>query len=324
MDPCSCTGGGFDIYAPFCKAISSLVSAADSNATSSSSSSSSSPSAENATITANRARLQTAQTEFPGIFSALEGKTTLILVSVGTLILVVIVFTFARVYVAYLQAGDARALAEASAAREREENLRLKEELKSAQLDKEQLAMVRENAGNVEDNVPSHLKLDWKVLKFLKRLGAGSFGDCYKGKKGERDVAIKRMRVTLTDKKGFEAFCKEVVTLSSLDHLNIVSLVGYVLEPCLLIVMHYVSGGTVSEFIEAQDAMDANVALKILIGSAKGFQYLHAMEPMPILHRDIKSDNILLTNDLEPRIADLGEARTMARDQAMTIVSLKQ
>ena len=61
--------------------------------------------------------------------------------------------------------------------------------------------------------------------------------------------------------------------------------------------------------------------MKILTGSAEGLVYLHAMEPMPILHRDIKSDNILLTDTLEPRIADLGEARTMAKDQAMTIVS---
>ena len=60
--------------------------------------------------------------------------------------------------------------------------------------------------------------------------------------------------------------------------------------------------------------------MKILIGSAKGFAYLHATEPMPILHRDIKSENILLTNDFEARIADLGEARVMAEDHAMTIV----
>ena len=184
--------------------------------------------------------------------------------------------------------------------------------------------MVKANAGNVEDKVPPHFKINWRVLKFLKRLGAGSFGDCFHGKKGERDVAIKRMRVALTDKKGFRAFCKEVVTLSTLDHVNIVRLVGYVLEPCLLIVMDFVSGGTLSEFIEKQDPTDPPTmatTMKILTGSAKGFVYLHAMEPMPILHRDIKSDNILLTETLEPRIADLGEARTMAKDKAMTIVS---
>ena len=192
-------------------------------------------------------------------------------------------------------------------------------------LDAKQAKMVETNAGDLEDNIPAHFKIDWKALQFLKRLGSGSFGDCFKGKKGGHDVAIKMMRVALTDKKGFRAFCKEVVTLSSLDHENIVRLVGYVLEPCLLIVMEYVSGGTLSEFVKEQDLANPpsiETMMRILAGSAKGLAYLHAIEPMPILHRDIKSDNILLTDQLEPRIADLGEARTMAKDQAMTIVSL--
>ena len=60
--------------------------------------------------------------------------------------------------------------------------------------------------------------------------------------------------------------------------------------------------------------------MKILIGSAKAFRYLHGMEPLPILHRDIKSENILVTDDLEPRVADLGEARVMAENRTMTMV----
>merc|ERR1711965_636019 len=89
--------------------------------------------------------------------------------------------------------------------------------------------------------------------------------------------------------------------------------------------MEYVSGGTLSEFVKEQDPANPpsiETMMRILTGSAKGLAYLHAIEPMPILHRDIKTENILLTDQLEPRIADLGEARTMAKDQAMTIVSL--
>ena len=136
-------------------------------------------------------------------------------------------------------------------------------------------------------------------------------------------MAIKRMRLLLTDKKGFSAFCREIVTLAGIDHSNIVSLVGYVLEPCLLIVMEYISGGTLSEWIKSQDMKNPpsiKTMMKILVGSAEGLEYLHSTEPMPILHRDIKSENILLTREFEPRIADLGEARAMAKDKAMTIV----
>ena len=49
-----------------------------------------------------------------------------------------------------------------------------------------QLKMVKANSANVEDMVPPHFKLHWKVLKFQQRLGSGSFGDCYKGVKGEK------------------------------------------------------------------------------------------------------------------------------------------
>ena len=87
--------------------------------------------------------------------------------------------------------------------------------------------------------------------------------------------------------------------------------------------MEFVSGGTLSSFVLAQDPANPptlGTMMKILVGSACGLLYLHAWEPMPILHRDIKSENILLTEYLEPRIADFGEARTMARDHAMTVV----
>ena len=111
--------------------------------------------------------------------------------------------------------------------------------------------------------------------------------------------------------------------LSKVDHINIVGFVGYAMNPFLLIVMDFVSGGTLKDLVKKHDPMDPpsmKILMKILIGSAEGFAYLHATEPMPILHRDIKSENILITDDFEARIADLGEARVMAEDHAMTMV----
>ena len=127
----------------------------------------------------------------------------------------------------------------------------------------------------------------------------------------------------LIDKDGLEAFTKEVYTLSKIDDVNLVTFVGYCLEPNLLIVMEFVGGGTLSEFVLAQDPVDPpslEVMMKILTGSAKGMIYLHSTEPMPILHRDIKSENILLTKDLDPRIADIGEARALAQNRTMKTV----
>ena len=135
---------------------------------------------------------------------------------------------------------------------------------------------------------------------------------------------IKKMRAGLIDKNGFESFAKEVVMLSKLDHENIVKFKGYVLEPALLIVMDFVAGGTLSAFVKSANESgappDLKTTMRILEGCARALEYLHAMPPAPILHRDIKSENILLTKDLKPRLADLGEARTMAQNKTMTTV----
>ena len=87
--------------------------------------------------------------------------------------------------------------------------------------------MIEANSGNLEANVPAFYRLSYRDLKFEARLGSGSFGDCFKARKGERPVAVKRMRVGLVDQAGLEAFTKEVTMLCSVDHINIVSLVGY-------------------------------------------------------------------------------------------------
>ena len=127
----------------------------------------------------------------------------------------------------------------------------------------------------------------------------------------------------LVNEAGFQAFSKEVTILATAEHENIVSFIGYSLEPTLLIVMEFVEGGTLSDFLAAQDPLNPpswKALVQILLGSAKAFRYLHASEPLPILHRDIKSENILVTKSFQPRVADLGEARSLAENATMTMV----
>ena len=112
--------------------------------------------------------------------------------------------------------------------------------------------------------------------------------------------------------------------LARFNHENIVKFKGYVLKPALLIVMEFVAGGTLLAFIKEAAKTGNPLGLKttmmILEGCAGALEYLHTMSPAPVLHRDIKSENILLTKKLEPRLADLGEARTMAQNKTMTTV----
>ena len=113
--------------------------------------------------------LARAKVEYSSLFEALEGDATIVLVSVGAVIFIVIIFTFARVYTAYLQAGDALVIAEKEAARLKEVNLRIKDQLNATGLNPKQASMIKANAGNIETKISIHFKLDWKFLKFTDR-----------------------------------------------------------------------------------------------------------------------------------------------------------
>ena len=111
------------------------------------------------------------------------------------------------------------------------------------------------------------------------------------------------------------------MVLSSIEHENIITFIGYSLEPTLLIVMEFVAGGTLKDYLATHDSLNPvsfASGAQILMGAALGFRQLHQREPLPILHRDIKSENILLTKKLSARVADLGEARVMAENRTMT------
>ena len=115
-DACSCKGGGFEIYDSFCNA--NVGGAGESNLTSYSNA--------NLTSSAIVASLRKSKLEYKGIFEVLEAEAATIAASVGAIILIAIVFSFVRVYIAYIQAHDAQTIAKMEAARDKEENLRLK------------------------------------------------------------------------------------------------------------------------------------------------------------------------------------------------------
>ena len=150
-DSCLCEGGGFGIYSPFCNTTSSL---AKRNATQVST---------NRTFRSNTA-LATAKDDFPSLFDALSGDVTVILVSVGVVVLIAVIFTFARLYVLYLSVDDALMAAELESIALREQNLRLKEELETDRLDAEQVAMINESVADLS-SIPSIFKTDWRTLK---------------------------------------------------------------------------------------------------------------------------------------------------------------
>ncbi|MED6145211.1 Calmodulin-binding receptor-like cytoplasmic kinase 1 [Stylosanthes scabra] len=158
------------------------------------------------------------------------------------------------------------------------------------------------------------------------KIGEGAFGTVYKGKlKDGTLVAVKRANKDV-ENKNLAEFKNEVSTLSKIEHLNLVRLYGY-LEHAdeKIIVVEYVNNGSLREHLDGKrgDGLEIGERLDIAIDIAHAITYLHMYTDHPIIHRDIKASNILLTDKLRAKVADFGFARLAAEDPSATHVSTK-
>ncbi|KAE8697026.1 O-glucosyltransferase rumi-like [Hibiscus syriacus] len=154
------------------------------------------------------------------------------------------------------------------------------------------------------------------------RIGSGSFGVVYKGKLHDgREVAIKRgeSETSAHKVKKFQeketAFESELALLSRLHHKHLVGLVGFCHENDeRLLVYEYMSNGSVYDHLHNKDniAKSSSIVnswrmrIKIALDAARGIHYLHNYAMPPIIHRDIKSSNILLDANWTARVSDFG------------------
>ncbi|XP_057839979.1 LEAF RUST 10 DISEASE-RESISTANCE LOCUS RECEPTOR-LIKE PROTEIN KINASE-like 1.4 [Cryptomeria japonica] len=146
-------------------------------------------------------------------------------------------------------------------------------------------------------------------------LGDGGFGVVYLGKLNDgRAVAVKRLYQDSC--RTVEQFLNEVQILSSLSHPNLVRLYGCTSpqSPMLLLVYEFVPNGTLSDHLHGSRrtliGLPWATRLNIAIETAQALAYLHNINP-PILHRDVKSSNILLDEHFRAKVADFGLSRLM-------------
>lgn len=142
-------------------------------------------------------------------------------------------------------------------------------------------------------------------------LGQGGFGYVYKGvlPSGEM-VAIKQLKTG--SGQGEREFQAEVAIISRVHHKHLVSLVGYCTSGLQrMLVYEFVPNKTLEFHLHGNgdNSLNWGLRMKIALGSAKGLAYLHEDCQPKIIHRDIKSANILLDSNFEPKVADFGLAR---------------
>ncbi|KAI4328817.1 hypothetical protein L6164_021143 [Bauhinia variegata] len=189
------------------------------------------------------------------------------------------------------------------------------------------------SSNSTQNNEPSNLRFTLKEIFQATRnfspafkIGQGGFGTVYKAKLQDGTVvALKRAKKSVYDKHLGVEFQSEIQTLSRIEHLNLVKFYGYLEEGDeRIVVVEYVPNGTLREHLDCVhgNILDLASRLDIATDVAHAITYLHLYMDHPIIHRDIKSSNILLTENFRAKVADFGFARQAPdSDSGVTHVS---
>ncbi|KAF5474407.1 hypothetical protein F2P56_006308 [Juglans regia] len=184
--------------------------------------------------------------------------------------------------------------------------------------------MQEENAANHITTAES-LQFDFATIeaatgKFSddNKLGEGGFGAVYKGTlpNGQR-IAVKRL--SKSSRQGAGEFKNEIVLIARFHHKNLANLLGFCLEGQeKILVYEFLPNKSLDYFLydpKRQGQLDWSTRYRIIGGISRGLLYLHEDSRLKVVHRDLKASNILLGENMDPKISDFGMPQIFGVDQ---------
>uniref|UniRef100_A0A6N2LH16 Protein kinase domain-containing protein n=1 Tax=Salix viminalis TaxID=40686 RepID=A0A6N2LH16_SALVM len=201
-----------------------------------------------------------------------------------------------------------------------------KKKLKPGRVENEAWTPLRVNGGSAHSRMSELTLNEYRSLKIpfadiqmatnnfdnSLKIGSGGFGVVFKGVLGDNTkVAVKRGLPG--SRQGLPEFQTEIKILSKIRHRHLVSLIGYCEEQSeMILVYEYMEKGPLKKHLYGQGCshLSWKKRLEICIGAARGIHYLHTGSAQGIIHRDIKSTNILLDENYRCKVADFGLSRT--------------
>ncbi|KAI4322839.1 hypothetical protein L6164_022495 [Bauhinia variegata] len=167
----------------------------------------------------------------------------------------------------------------------------------------------------------SYKDLQKATCNFTTLIGQGAFGPVYKAQMSTGETVAVKVLAT-NSKQGEKEFHTEVMLLGRLHHRNLVNLVGYCAEKGQnMLVYVYMSKGNLASHLYSEEngPLSWDLRVHIALDVARGVEYLHDGAVPPVIHRDIKSSNILLDHSMRARVADFGLSREEMVDKQAAI-----